>query len=172
MAGETVITIVGNIVAEPSWRSVNTRNGQDSVVNFRVASTPSSYNRDTGKWEDGDALFMSCTAWRQMADNIRDSLGVGARVIVRGRLQQRSYVANDGSNRQVMEMQVDEIGASLRYATAQITRTSSGSGNSSSYSPASTGPASSAPSTSGGGDAWSDASDIGNDLTDPDDLPF
>ena len=171
MAGETVV----NIVAEPNWRSVNTRNGQDSVVNFRVASTPSTFNRDTGKWEDGEALFMSCTAWRQLADNIRDSVSVGTRVIVRGRLQQRSYVANDGTNRQVVEMQVDEIGTSLRYATAQLTRTSGSGGNSgggSNFTPAPAKPAGNQSSGNQSVDQWADENFAGDDLTDPNDLPF
>lgn len=117
MAGETVITIVGNLTADPEIRTLS--NG-GTVANFTIASTPRVYNSQTNQWEDGDALFMRCAAWRDLATHCAQSLRKGMRVIAQGRLQQRSYQAKDGTNRTVIEMTVDEIGPSLRYATAQV----------------------------------------------------
>lgn len=125
MAGETTLTIVGNLTADPEVRTIGSG---ASVANFTIASTPRTYNRDTNQWEDGQALFMRCAAWRELADHVASSLSKGMRVIAQGRISQRSYQAQDGSNRTVVEMTVDEIGPSLRYATAQVTRQSSGSG--------------------------------------------
>ena len=123
--GETVITIVGNLTADPELRTT----GQGAqVASFTIANTPRQYNRQTGQYEDGDALFLRCSAWNDLAQHCVRSLAKGMRVIAQGRLQQRSYQAQDGSQRTVIEMQVDEIGPSLRYATAQVTRQSS-SGN-------------------------------------------
>jgi single-strand DNA-binding protein len=119
MAGETVITVIGNVTADPELRTIASG---ASVVNFTVASTPRTYNRQTSQWEDGDALFMRCSAWRDMADHIQASVTKGMRVIVQGRLNQRSYQTQSGENRTVVELQVDEIGPSLRYATAAVTR--------------------------------------------------
>ena len=123
MAGETIITVVGNLTADPEIRTVG--NGS-SVASFTIASTPRTWNRNTGQFEDGQALFMRCSAWRDMAEHCAQSLSKGMRVIAQGRLQQRSYQANDGSNRTVIELQVDEIGPSLRYATAQVQKMQSG----------------------------------------------
>ena len=123
MAGETVITIIGNLTADPEMRT--TRNGA-TVANFSIAATPRVYNSQANQWEDGDALFMRCTAWRDLATHCAQSLRKGMRVIAQGRLQQRSYQAQDGSNRTVIEMTVDEIGPSLRYATAQVQKMQSG----------------------------------------------
>lgn len=120
MSGETVVTIVGNLTADPELRAIASG---ATVVNFTIASTPRSFNRNTNQWEDGPALFLRCSVWRDMASNIAQSLSKGTRVIAQGRLQQRSYQAQDGSNRTVMEMQVDEIGPSLRYARAAVVRT-------------------------------------------------
>lgn len=125
MAGETTITIIGNLTGDPELRTIGSG---ATVASFTIASTPRSYNRNSGQWEDGQALFMRCSAWRDLANHVAQSLTKGMRVIAQGRLQQRSYQAQDGSNRTVVEMQVDEIGPSLRYATAQVTRQSSGSG--------------------------------------------
>ncbi len=125
MAGETIITVVGNLTADPELRT--TGNGA-SVASFTIASTARTYNRNTGQFEDGNALFMRCSAWRDLAEHCASTLSKGMRVIAQGRLQQRSYQAQDGSNRTVIEMTIDEIGPSLRYATAQVTRTSSGNG--------------------------------------------
>ena len=123
MAGETVITIVGNLTADPEIR---TTGSGASVASFTIASTPRTWNRSTNQFEDGDALFMRCAAWRDLATHCAQSLHKGMRVIAQGRLQQRSYQAKDGSNRTVIELQVDEIGPSLRYATAQVQKMQSG----------------------------------------------
>ena len=123
MAGETVITIVGNLTADPELR---TTGSGASVASFTIASTPRSWNRNTNQFEDGQALFMRCSAWRDMAAHCAQSLAKGMRVIAQGRLQQRSYQAQDGSNRTVIELQVDEIGPSLRHATAQVQKMQSG----------------------------------------------
>ena len=125
MAGETVITIVGNLTADPELRTIGSG---ATVASFTIASTPRTWNRQTNQFEDGQALFMRCSAWRDLADHCAQSLKKGMRVIATGRLQQRSYQAQDGSQRTVVEIQLDEIGPSLRYATAQVTRQSSGQG--------------------------------------------
>lgn len=123
MAGETVITIIGNLTADPELR---TTSAGAQVASFTIASTPRSWNRNTNQFEGGQALFMRCSAWRDLATHCAQSLAKGMRVIAQGRLQQRSYQANDGSNRTVIELQVDEIGPSLRYATAQVQKMQSG----------------------------------------------
>lgn len=123
MAGETVITIVGNLTADPELRT--TRNG-GTVANFSIAATPRTFDKQSNQWVDGDALFLRCTAWRDLATHCAQSLAKGMRVIAQGRLQQRSYQAQDGSNRTVIELQVDEIGPSLKYATAQVQKMQSG----------------------------------------------
>lgn len=117
--GETVITIVGNLTADPELRTT----GQGAqVASFTIANTPRQYNRQTGQYEDGDALFLRCSAWNDLAQHCVRSLAKGMRVIAQGRLKQHSYQAQDGTNRTVVELQVDEIGPSLRYATAQVSR--------------------------------------------------
>ena len=123
MAGETVITIVGNLTADPELRT--TRNG-GTVANFSIAATPRTFDKQSNQWVDGDALFLRCSAWRDLASHCAQTLRKGMRVIAQGRLQQRSYQAQDGSNRTVIELQVDEIGPSLRYATAQVQKMQSG----------------------------------------------
>lgn len=123
MAGETVITIIGNLTADPELRT--TRNG-GTVANFSIAATPRVFDKQSNQWIDGDALFLRCSAWRDLATHCAQSLAKGMRVIAQGRLQQRSYQAQDGSNRTVIELQVDEIGPSLRYATAQVQKMQSG----------------------------------------------
>lgn len=123
MAGETVITIVGNLTADPELR---TTSAGAQVASFTIASTPRTWNRNTNQFEDGQALFLRCTAWRDLATHCAQSLAKGMRVIAQGRLRQRSYQSNDGSNRTVVELQVDEIGPSLRYATAQVQKMQSG----------------------------------------------
>lgn len=125
MAGETTLTIVGNLTADPEIRTIGSG---ATVANFTVASTPRAWNRQTNQYEDGQALFMRCSAWRDMADHIAQSLKKGTRVIVMGRLQQRSYQAQDGANRTIVELQVDEIGPSLRYAVAAVARQSKSNG--------------------------------------------
>lgn len=123
MAGETVITIIGNLTADPEIR---TTGSGASVCSFTIASTPRTWNRSTNQFEDGQALFLRCSAWRDMAEHCAQSLAKGMRVIAQGRLQQRSYQAQDGSNRTVIELQVDEIGPSFKYATAQVQKMQSG----------------------------------------------
>ena len=123
MAGETVITIVGNLTADPEIRTLS--NG-GTVANFTIASTPRVFDKQSNQWVDGDALFLRCSAWRDLASHCAQTLRKGMRVIAQGRLQQRSYQAQDGSNRTVVELQVDEIGPSLKYATAQVQKMQSG----------------------------------------------
>ncbi|HEX7739077.1 MAG TPA: single-stranded DNA-binding protein [Marmoricola sp.] len=125
MAGETVITVVGNLVDDPELRF--TPSGA-AVANFRIASTPRTFDRQTNEWKDGDALFLSCSVWRQAAENVAESLTKGMRVVVQGRLRQRSYEDREGQRRTVVELEVDEVGPSLRYATAKVTRASRGGG--------------------------------------------
>ena len=119
MAGETTITVVGNLTADPELRF--TPNGL-AVANFTVASTPRFFDRKSGEWKDGDALFLRCTVWRQVAENVAESLTRGARVIVEGNLKQRSYETREGEKRTAVELEVTEIGASLTFATAQVTK--------------------------------------------------
>lgn len=119
MAGETVVTLIGNLTGDPELR---TTGSGASVANFTVAATSREFNRKTGQFEDGSTLFMRCSAWRELADHVARSLSKGMRVIVHGRLSQRSYQASDGSNRTVVELTVDEIGPSLRYAIAAVAR--------------------------------------------------
>ena len=120
MAGETIVTVVGNLAADPELR---TTSSGASVAGFTIASTPRTWNRGSNQFEDGQALFLRCTVWRDLAEHCAHSLSKGMRVVAQGRLTQRSYQAQDGSNRTVVELQVDEIGPSLRYATAQVART-------------------------------------------------
>lgn len=117
MAGETPITIVGNIVADPELRFTP---AGAAVCNFRVASTPKRFNSQTNQWEDGEALFLTCNAWKHLAENTSDSLAKGMRVIVTGKLKQRSFQTREGDNRTVFEIDVDEVGPSLRFSTAQV----------------------------------------------------
>ena len=124
MAGETIITVVGNLTADPELRF--TPSGA-AVASFTVASTPRTFDRQTNEWKDGEALFLRCSIWRQAAENVAESLTRGMRVVLQGRLQQRSYDTREGEKRTVIEMQVDEIGPSLRYATAKVNRTARGS---------------------------------------------
>lgn len=164
MAGETVITVVGNLTSDPELRY--TQNGL-AVANFTIASTPRSFDRASNDWKDGEALFLRASVWREFAEHVAGSLTKGSRVIVSGRLKQRSYETKEGEKRTSMELEVDEIGPSLRYATAQVTRTSSsreggggggaggavggGRGNS---QPADEPWAASAPDAAASGDVW------------------
>ena len=128
MAGDTVITIIGNLTADPEMRF--TPSGA-AVASFTIASTPRIFDRQTNEWKDAETLFMRCSIWREAAENVAESLAKGMRVIAQGRLQQRSYTTREGEQRTVVEMQVDEIGPSLRRAKAQVTRTSGGQYNAS-----------------------------------------
>ncbi|WP_432505222.1 single-stranded DNA-binding protein [Kineococcus arenarius] len=125
MAGETVITLVGNLTNDPELRF--TPSGA-AVANFTVASTPRTFDRQSNEWKDGETLFMRCAIWREAAENVAESLTRGTRVVVTGRLQSRTFDTKEGEKRTVIEMQVDEIGPSLRYATAKVTRASRGGG--------------------------------------------
>ena len=115
----TNITIIGNVVSEPELRF--TPNGA-AVANFRIANTPRRYNNQTNQWEDGEALFLTCNAWKQLGENVANTLTKGMRVIVTGKLKARSYQTKEGENRTVHEIDVDEVGPSLKYATAQVAR--------------------------------------------------
>ena len=117
--GDTPITVVGNLVADPELRFIPSG---AAVANFRIASTPRTFNRETNQWEDGEALFLTCNCWRQMAENVAESLTKGMRVVVTGKLRQRSYQTKEGENRTVFEVEVDEVGPSLKYASASVTR--------------------------------------------------
>ena len=120
MAGDTVITVIGNLTADPELRF--TPSGA-AVANFTVASTPRMFDRQTNEWKDGEALFLRCNIWREAAENAAESLNRGDRVIVSGRLKARSWETKEGQTRTVMELEVDEVGPSLRYATAKVNRT-------------------------------------------------
>ncbi|MFE7134254.1 single-stranded DNA-binding protein [Streptomyces sp. NPDC057638] len=120
MAGETVITVVGNLVDDPELRF--TPSGA-AVAKFRIASTPRTFDRQTNEWKDGESLFLTCSVWRQAAENVAESLQRGMRVVVQGRLKQRSYEDREGVKRTVYELDVEEVGPSLKNATAKVTKT-------------------------------------------------
>jgi single-strand DNA-binding protein len=126
MAGETVITVVGNLTSDPELRYTQ---GGLAVANFTIASTPRNFDRATSEWKDGDALFLRASVWKEFAEHVAGSLTKGSRVIASGRLKQRSYETKEGEKRTSMELEIDEIGPSLRYATASLTRASSERGN-------------------------------------------
>ena len=161
MAGETVITVVGNLTADPELRF--TASGA-AVANFTVASTPRTLDRQSGEWKDGEALFLRCNIWRQAAENTAETLTRGMRVVVQGRLRQRSFETREGEKRTVVEMEVDEVGPSLRYATAKVNKVSrqggaSGSGGYGSSGSSSDDPWGSAPPAGSGAPASSGGSD-------------
>jgi single-strand DNA-binding protein len=165
MAGDTVITVVGNLTADPELRF--TPSGA-AVASFTIASTPRTFDRATNEWKDGDALFLRCSVWRQAAENVAESLQRGMRVVAQGRLKQRSYETREGEKRTVVEMEVDEVGPSLRYATAKVNRTQRGSssgggfgasgssGSDAGGAPAADDPWGSAPPASSGGGGFAD----------------
>lgn len=121
MAGETVITVIGNLTNDPELRF--TPNGA-AVASFTVASTPRTFDRASNEWKDGDTLFLRCTVWRQAAENVAESLHKGTRVVVQGRLKQRSFETREGEKRTVVELEADEVGVSLRSATAKVSKSS------------------------------------------------
>jgi single-strand DNA-binding protein len=125
VAGETIITVVGNLTADPELRYTQ---GGLAVANFTIASTPRTFDRQANDWKDGEALFLRASVWRDFAEHVAGSLTKGSRVIATGRLKQRSYETKEGEKRTAIELEIDEIGPSLRYATAQITRAASGAG--------------------------------------------
>ena len=122
MAGETIITVVGNLTADPELRYTQTGL---AVANFTIASTPRTFDRAANDWKDGEALFLRASCWREFAEHVAGSLTKGSRVVATGRLKQRSYETKEGEKRTAIELEIDEIGPSLRYATAQVTRASS-----------------------------------------------
>lgn len=161
MAGETTITIIGNLVDDPDLRF--TPSGA-AVASFRIASTPRTFDRQTNEWKDGESLFLTCSVWRQAAENVAESLQRGTRVIVQGRLKQRSYETREGEKRTVYEIDVDEVGPSLRSATAKVTKASRSGGEGGGYSGGGGGAgndpwATQAPSGGGGGQQSAPAND-------------
>jgi single-strand DNA-binding protein len=164
MANETVITVVGNLTADPELRF--TPSGA-AVANFTVASTPRTLDRQSGEWKDGEALFLRCNVWRQPAENVAESLTRGMRVMVSGRLRQRSFETREGEKRTVVELEVDEVGPSLRYATAKVNKNarSGGSGNGG-------GKVGSASAGSGYDDPWGSAPPAGSGPAADDEPPF
>lgn len=155
MAGETQITIIGNLTNAPELRF--TPSGA-AVANFTVASTPRTFDKDNNEWKDGDAMFLNCSVWKQYAEHVAESLEKGSRVIVQGRLKSRSYETREGEKRTVMELDVDEVGPALRYATAKVTRSSSGGGGGQSRAPqgqqAAQDPWANQPARGGQSDPW------------------
>ena len=147
MAGDTIITVVGNLTGDPELRFTP---AGAAVANFTVASTPRTFDRQSNEWKDADTLFMRCSIWREAAENVASSLTKGSRVIVQGRLVQRSYETTEGEKRTVVELQVDEIGPSLRYASAVVTRkpgNGNGNGNGGNGGGQASAPAESAPAS-------------------------
>ncbi len=169
MAGETVITVVGNLTADPELRY--TQNGLP-VANFTIASTPRNFDRASGEWKDGEALFLRASVWREFAEHVAGSLTKGMRVIAQGRLRQRSYETREGEKRTTIELEIDEIGPSLRYATAQVTRAAGGQGGGGNQFGGGGGGGQSRPQVSEepwatpgstGADAWSTPGSFGDD---------
>lgn len=148
MAGETTITVIGNLTGDPELRF--TPSGSP-VANFTIASTPRTFDRQANEWKDGETLFLRCSLWRDAAENVAESLTKGTRVIVSGRLKSRSYETKEGEKRTVVELEVDEIGPSLRYATAKVARVQRSGGGGSNWGGGQT---AGAPSSSGGDDPW------------------
>jgi len=161
MAGDTTITVIGNLTDDPELRF--TPSGA-AVAKFRVASTPRFMDKASGEWKDGEPLFLSCTVWRQAAENVAESLQRGARVIVSGRLRQRSYETREGEKRTVIELEVDEIGPSLRYATAKVQKMSRSSGGGGGFGSSGGGGGGGGQGGGGGGysdDPWASAAPAG-----------
>jgi single-strand DNA-binding protein len=181
VAGDTVITVIGNLTADPELRF--TPSGA-AVANFTVASTPRTFDRQTNEWKDGEALFLRCNIWREAAENVAESLTRGARVIVSGRLKQRSFETREGEKRTVVELEVDEIGPSLKYATAKVNKASRSGGGGGGFgggggsrqpaaqSGASAGGASAGGGSAGGDDPWGSAPASGSFAGGDDEPPF
>src|SRR3954453_4949210 len=149
MAGETIITVVGNLTGDPELRF--TPSGA-AVANFTIASTPRTFDKQANEWKDGDTLFLNCSIWRQAAENVAESLQKGMRVVAQGRLKQRSYETREGEKRTVVEMDVEEVGPSLKYATAKVARVQRSGGGGGGYG-----------SQGGGGDhPWAASTDPGS----------
>ena len=170
MSGETLITVVGNLTSDPELRYTQ---GGLAVANFTIASTPRNFDRATSEWKDGDALFLRASVWRDFAEHVAGSLTKGARVIATGRLVQRSYETKEGEKRTSMELQIDEIGPSLRYSTATVTRAQSNTAprtgapaaavNDEPWQP--TTPAATAAPVASAGDSWNQPGGFPNDET-------
>ena len=154
MAGDTVITVVGNLTADPELRF--TPSGA-AVANFTVASTPRTFDKNTNEWKDGEALFLRCSVWRQAAENVAESLSRGSAVIVQGRLKQRSYETKEGEKRTVYELDVEEVGPSLKWATAKVTKASRGGGGGGGQSYGGGQSSGGGGASSGGDDPWASA---------------
>ena len=172
-AGDTNLTIVGNLTADPELRF--TPSGA-AVANFTVASTPRMMDRQTNEWKDGDPLFMRCSIWREAAENVAESLTRGSRVIVQGRLKQRSFETREGEKRTVVELEVDEIGPSLRYATAKVNKASRSGGGGGGFGGGGGGGGGSRPaaaaSESNNEDPWGSAPASGSFAGGDDEPPF
>lgn len=171
MAGETTITVIGNLTDDPELRF--TPSGA-AVAKFRLASTPRTLDRASGEWKDGEPLFLACSVWRQVAENVAESLQRGSRVIVSGRLRQRSYETKEGEKRTVYELEVDEIGPSLRYATAKVQKMSRSGGSGGGYGSNSNSGGGGNSSGGGGGfadDPWATAAPAGGSGGNFDDEP-
>jgi single-strand DNA-binding protein len=172
VAGDTNITVVGNLTADPELRF--TPSGA-AVANFTVASTPRIYDRQSGEWKDGEALFLRCNIWREAAENVAESLTRGARVVVSGRLKQRSFETREGEKRTVVEVEVDEIGPSLRYATAKVNKASRSGAGGGGFGGGGGGGSRQAPAaqpSSGGDDPWGSAPASGSFGGGDDEPPF
>jgi len=161
MAGETVITVIGNLTGDPELRFTPTG---AAVANFTVASTPRTFDRQSNEFKDGDTLFMRCSIWREAAENVAESLTKGTRVIASGRLVQRSYETREGEKRTVVELQVDEIGPSMRYASAKVTRAQRSGGGGGGFGNSGGG---SSAGTSGGGGSFGGGHSGGGQQEDP-----
>jgi single-strand DNA-binding protein len=160
MAGETIITVVGNLTSDPELRY--TQNGL-AVANFTIASTPRTFDRASGEWKDGEALFLRASVWRDFAEHVAGSLTKGSRVIASGRLKQRSYETKEGEKRTTIELEIDEIGPSLRYATASITRAQSSGGRGGQPGGAVEEPWASAAPSQPSGDVWNTPGSFNDD---------
>ena len=176
MAGDTTITVVGNLTADPELRFTP---AGAAVANFTVASTPRTYDRQSGEWKDGEALFLRCSIWREAAENVAESLTRGSRVIVSGRLKQRSFETREGEKRTVVELEVDEIGPSLKYATAKVNKASRSGGGGGGFGggggsrqPAAQSGASAGGASAGGDDPWGSAPASGSFAGGDDEPPF
>jgi single-strand DNA-binding protein len=168
MAGETVITVVGNLTSDPELRY--TQNGL-AVANFTIASTPRNFDRASNEWKDGEALFLRASVWREFAEHVAGSLTKGSRVIATGRLKQRSYETKEGEKRTTIELEVDEIDPSLRYATALVSRAAGGAGGAARGGLPAGGDEPWGQPTSAGADPWNMPGVTGTDAF-PDDTPF
>lgn len=147
MAGETIITVIGNLTSDPELRYTQ---GGAAVANFTIASTPRTFDRASNEWKDGEALFLRSSAWKELGEHVAASLTKGSRVVAQGRLKQKSYETKEGEKRTSIEFEIDEIGPSLRYATAQVTRAASNAGGR---------PAAPAPAQPAAPDAWATTPD-------------